>query len=322
MKNRVLVSVCMITYNHSEFIVQAIEGVLMQITDFDVELIISNDASADNTDELIYNILKDYCGSIVVDYIKHSNNIGMHLNGEFAIKRCRGEYIAICEGDDYWTDPNKLQLSVDFLEENSEYGLVHHDADHIFQNSKRVIYGYHKSHRIKVPIGYVYDKLLVQNFIQTPTVVFRNNLLKHYYDLDESIRNGHLMVDYVMWLTFSRHTKFFYIKTSMSVYRVLENSASHSTNLQKRMSFLDSYCNVKKYFLNGFCSDYVQVTDVDDYFHKEAALTCFRYGEVKMASNYSSRMNLLSVQNLVIFMLIYVSKNSNFIYKLLLKVIK
>jgi len=117
-------SVVIITYKHEEFISQAINGVLMQQCDFPVELIIGNDNSPDRTDEIIKDIIESYSGNIKIRYDNHAQNLGMIPNFISSLKKATGEYIAICEGDDYWTDPFKLQRQVNFLEDKQEYSLI------------------------------------------------------------------------------------------------------------------------------------------------------------------------------------------------------
>ena len=117
------VSVCMITYGHEKFIEQAINGVLMQECYFEVELIIANDCSPDKTDEVVKNILENHPRASWIKYTKHNENLGMMPNFIFALQQCKGEFIAVCEGDDYWTDPLKLQKQVDFMDHNSEYAI-------------------------------------------------------------------------------------------------------------------------------------------------------------------------------------------------------
>ena len=117
------VSVCMITYGHENYIRQAIEGVLMQECDFDIELIIANDCSPDQTDFVIKDILEKHPKKSYVKYFKHDKNLGMMPNFAFALGQCKGEFIAVCEGDDYWTDSLKLQKQVKFLRENNDYSI-------------------------------------------------------------------------------------------------------------------------------------------------------------------------------------------------------
>jgi glycosyltransferase involved in cell wall biosynthesis len=130
-----MVSVVMITYGHEKYIKQAIEGVLMQTCNFEIELIIANDCSADKTDDVIQAILKNNARSSIIRYIRHVDNLGISANFEYALGQAKSKYIALCEGDDYWTDPFKLQKQVDFLEASSKHVLVYHPWQVLDQES-------------------------------------------------------------------------------------------------------------------------------------------------------------------------------------------
>lgn len=112
----------MITYNHERFIKEAIQGVLNQKVNFDFEFIISNDSSSDNTNFYIQRIINAN-PQVHFKYFNHSKNKGMIDNFLFALKSCSGKYIALCEGDDYWTDSLKLQKQVNFLEAHPDYEM-------------------------------------------------------------------------------------------------------------------------------------------------------------------------------------------------------
>lgn len=107
-------SVVMISYKHAAFIREAIEGVLMQECDFGVELIIADDASPDSTSEVVKE-LASHPNYDRVKYTKHATNKGMVDNFVWALNQAKGRYVALCEGDDYWTDPLKLQKQVDLM---------------------------------------------------------------------------------------------------------------------------------------------------------------------------------------------------------------
>ena len=116
-----MVTVRTSTYQHASFIKQCIEGVLMQKTDFPIEFIIGEDFSKDGTREIVFEYAKKYPDIIRVftaDY-----NVGSKVNGRRCINAARGKYMALCEGDDYWVDPLKLQKQVDFLEKNPDYNF-------------------------------------------------------------------------------------------------------------------------------------------------------------------------------------------------------
>ena len=135
-------SVVMITYGHQDYIKEAIEGVLMQLVDFEIELIIANDKSPDKTEKIIHQIIKEHPKASWIQYVKHNENKGMMGNFTWALAQAQGKYIALCEGDDYWTDPLKLQKQVDFLEAHPECAFCFTRAEQEFTGTdkKNIIY--------------------------------------------------------------------------------------------------------------------------------------------------------------------------------------
>ena len=115
------ISVVMLAYNHEKYIIQAIEGVLMQQTTFPFELIIGEDCSTDNTRQICIEYREKYPD--IIRLLLPENNLGVVQNSNNTIAATRGKYMAFCEGDDYWTDPLKLQKQVDFLESNPDYSI-------------------------------------------------------------------------------------------------------------------------------------------------------------------------------------------------------
>lgn len=119
-------SVLMMTYNHEKFIAQALDSILMQEVNFDYEIVIGEDYSQDNTREILLKYQAKYPDKIKL--LLHEKNIGAMGNQIACMKACTGKYIAMLEGDDYWTDPHKLQKQVDFLENNPGYTLCFHSV--------------------------------------------------------------------------------------------------------------------------------------------------------------------------------------------------
>ncbi len=125
-KKDFMVSVSMITYNHEAFIAEAIEGVVMQKTTFPFELVIGEDCSTDNTRAICIEYQKKYPD--IIRLRLPEKNQGMMLNWINNIESGHGKYIALCDGDDYWTDPYKLQKQVDFMEANPDFALCSHSV--------------------------------------------------------------------------------------------------------------------------------------------------------------------------------------------------
>lgn len=211
MKQKPTVSVVMITYGHEKYIREAIEGVLMQEGDFELELIVANDCSPDATDAVVHAILKEHSRASCIHYIKHEKNIGMMPNFIFALQQAKGKHIALCDGDDYWTDPYKLQKQVVFLEANPDYVLCFHKIK-ILKPSGELVDDF----ITKVPENYETQETLARfgNYIHTPSVVFKNVIQE--FPLEFSLSP---IGDYFLYMLLTEHGKIKYFEEEMAVYR-------------------------------------------------------------------------------------------------------
>ncbi|MGL2988101.1 glycosyltransferase family 2 protein [Flavobacterium sp. RSSA_27] len=256
------VSVCMITYGHEKFIREAIEGVLIQECDFEVELIVANDCSPDQTDSVIQDIITNHPRGFWIKYIKQEANIGMMPNFIFALKECKGKYIALCEGDDYWTDPLKLQKQVDFLETNPDYVLCFHQVSILKTNGELV-----DDFITKVPKNYETIETLARlgNYIHTPSVIYRNIIKEFSFEFSQTP-----IGDYFLYMMLAEHGKLKFLEEKMAVYRFgvgihsthsplnmvranfklftlllsyFNNSSINSIFLERQLSVFDSYEN-------------------------------------------------------------------------------
>jgi len=127
-----LVSILMITFNQEKFIAQAIESVLMQRVNFKYEIVIGEDCSTDRTRDIVLEYQEKYSDRIKL--LLQGKNAGMHKNFVDTYYACMGKYIALLEGDDYWTDPYKLQKQVDFLEKNPDFAICFHNMQIIYED--------------------------------------------------------------------------------------------------------------------------------------------------------------------------------------------
>lgn len=120
------VNICLITYNHENYIAEAIESILKQVVNFRIRIVIGEDCSTDRTRAICAEYAAKYPDIIYLPTAE--GNIGMMKNFLRALKACEGKYIAFLEGDDYWTDPHKLQKQVDFLEQNPGFSACFHNV--------------------------------------------------------------------------------------------------------------------------------------------------------------------------------------------------
>jgi len=161
-----LVSINCLTYNHENFIATTINSFLIQKVSFPFEIIIGEDCSTDNTLKIANQYQAKYPNIIRV--LSNEKNLGAYQNGVNVLKASLGKYIALCEGDDYWTDPLKLQKQVDFLEQNTEYVMTYTSA-HTFSDNG-IIHG--KSGGSEKDLSE--EELMKTAAINTLTVCFRN----------------------------------------------------------------------------------------------------------------------------------------------------
>ena len=215
------VSVICITYNQKPYISKAIEGILMQETDFDFEIVINDDASTDGTTEIVKKYADLYPEKITA--VLHEENQfskGVPFSKILNLEKLKGDYIAICEGDDYWTDPKKLQIQADFLDKHKKYSGCFHasmrkdgntfDDIRIFPSKKERL---HKSVFTIKDIGKGY-------FMETCSVMYR---FRQYKEELISLIPGHIInADSFLIGYFASKGKFKYIDRLMSV-KIISN---------------------------------------------------------------------------------------------------
>lgn len=217
------VSVCMITYNHEEYISEAINSILKQQTDFNFELIIGEDLSTDTTRAICEKFVLKYPGRIIL--LESDKRYGMMNNFIRTLKSCKGKYIAVCEGDDYWTNKNKLQIQVDFLKQNHLFSLCCHDVYFQFGNKKK------RSFQWDAPAESDIHYLLKKgNYISTLSIVFRKNpFIIEFLNKFQDPPLG----DYILYVAAAHHGKIKFFKKCMGVYRVHGGGAWSQLGLQK-----------------------------------------------------------------------------------------
>jgi glycosyltransferase involved in cell wall biosynthesis len=211
MQDNVTVSIIMVTYGHEKYIRRAVEGVLSQKCNFKIELLLGNDCSPDNTSLIVNEIIKENPNSDRIVFIDRKTNIGGQKNFEDIFEKCTGKYIAHCEGDDYWTDPDKLQKQVDFMEANTDCVLTFHKVQILNPNGELT-----EDFITKVPNDYGSLETLARlgNYIHTPTVVYRNILKELPFEMQISP-----IGDYFLYLILAQHGYIKYFEEEMAVYR-------------------------------------------------------------------------------------------------------
>ena len=210
----------MTTYNHGAFISQAIDGVIAQKTDLVVELLIGDDCSTDETE----NVCRDYANRFPekIKYFRREKNLGMMPNFMDLLLRADGDYIAVCEGDDYWIDERKLQKQSDVL--NSDESVVFCAHNHYLLSGGKLIPGYTE---IREPIRRLgtEDYLLDPHF-QTASYFFRRSAMPVIFPpwFSDVLAGDHFLV-----LSLSLHGKIVFLNERMSVFRTSTGSVTSAS---------------------------------------------------------------------------------------------
>lgn len=212
-----LVSICCTTYNHKNYIKKALDGFVMQNTNFSFEVLVHDDASTDGTAEIIreYEIkYPDLIKPIYQNENQYSKKQGL-ISSKFVYPKARGKYIALCEGDDYWLSENKLQIQIDYLENNPQCSLCMHASLMISEDGNflsNTIRPYNKEHIYSI------DEIISQDnpLPQTSSFVFRKNLLNLQPTCFTEVPVG----DLPLRLFLATQGSVFYIDKFMSAYRV------------------------------------------------------------------------------------------------------
>lgn len=239
--NKVTVSVVVCSYNQEKYIKQTLDSIISQDNPYTWELIVCDDASKDNTPKIIKDYAKIYEEIIP---ILRSENLGIIKNLFDGISKCKGEYIMVCGGDDYYL-PNKIRNQIDYLKAHNHIGLVHSDVQIINEDGKVKGSGYGRDFHSLIDVLNNYS-------VKAPTMTFRKKDLDQYISEVNPVERGWLMEDVPMTLWFSANNKIAYLPGKMVSYRIIDNSISHQKSAEKILEFEKSAFSVLKFFQNKY----------------------------------------------------------------------
>jgi|GEM_PF-2165123 len=213
-----LVSACIITYNQQDYIAEAIKGALMQELDEAYEIVISDDCSTDDTPKIIRELAKK---DNRIRVIERSKNVGMHLNWLEAINACSGEFVALCEGDDFWTDKRKLSKQLAVFQNDASISCCFSDSSLLAEKSINLRFNsYLQENEVDLTRSrFGINELSISNFIPTCTVMFRKDGMLQ-------LPNEYFQSPYADWFVHLHNAikgDFYLIPEKTASYRLHEN---------------------------------------------------------------------------------------------------
>ncbi|MHB8520752.1 MAG: glycosyltransferase family 2 protein [Limisphaerales bacterium] len=226
------VSTLIITYNQEKYIGQAIESALMQKTTFAHEIVIGEDCSADRTRAIVSAFQARYPDQIRV--FLRERNLGPNRNLVQTLKACRGQYVALLEGDDYWTSPDKLQQQVEYLTQHSDCAICFHTVECRYEDGSQQPQPYPGSGHKEIT---TLDDILVRNYIQTCSVVFRAGLIAEFPEWYLNAEVG----DWPLHVMNARYGNIGFLAPVMGVHRISGDSVwSPLTDVQKALKIIET----------------------------------------------------------------------------------
>ncbi len=252
----VTTTVLIITYNHERFIAEAIESVLAQETDFEYEIVISEDCSTDSTREIVQDFARRFPGQIrLVLSERNQNNNEVLARG---LRIARGRYIALFDGDDYWTSPHKLQKQVDFLDLHRECSICFHNVNVVYDSDPTAQHPFFMGEpRVPVakpmpkPISTLSD-IAAENFIPTCSVMFRAGLFSDVPVWYKDLAFG----DWPLHVLNAEHGDIGYLDETLATYRIhsggyWSNNLRFYRTIQELEQIIEAYETINRYVDRG-----------------------------------------------------------------------
>ena len=286
-KKEVMVTVCIVTYNQEKWIRQTLDSVLAQQTDYPFEIIIGEDHGTDGTRAICQEYANKYDN---VTLLPSPTNLGVTANWIQCIQAGTGRYIMTCAGDDWWHNPNKIQLQVDFMEAHPECVVCHTDIDEYNENTAQTILNVKQTQGIIPPEGRIQKDILAgKEYISAVTMCIRRGAFKKYIPADEFAKRRFPREDWPTLLVLAAHGDIRYIPTSTATYRVGQDSITRTTNYDKIIARAHKDRAMTEYLYSLF-PEWGEFKDAD-YFdnigYHQAMMAAYRNNDYQVAHKFA-----------------------------------
>ena len=289
------ISVGIITYNQQDTIAQTLDSILCQKGDFDLEVVVGEDCSTDNTWAICQAYAERYPEQVLL--LENTHNLGIMANFARVMKACTGEYVGICAGDDYWCDEEKLQKQLEYFKAYPECGVCTTNGYRYLVRRDEMVPGVAPLQPIKdgnVSKHYFSESYQGGVYAMPLTMLFRRELLQ-YVDFDVFIDRGFPVEDYPMQAIMAMHTKWGHIDDMTVVYRVYSESATFiSYDHPKYMKYHRGLMDIRRYLRDKYALQLFNYSEeyIQEYlFYREYLLYLYQ-GDFSEAKKLINACNL------------------------------
>lgn len=301
-KNRTLISVIIPSYNRDETVGQTIESILAQEVDADIEIVIGDDCSTDNAREVLLAYKEKY--PEIIRLFLREQNMGLGANWAQCVKDCRGEFICNCDNDDYWHNPNKLQLQLDYMESHPDCNIL--ITNHRTHNRST---GEIKECKAEIDHSDIQQSMWGGAHFCNATIMYRADFMKAHLDLDEFIKRRLSLQDWPAWVILTAYTDIEVLPESTATWCVETVSITRPDSVAKLTKRLNADKEVCRYLGELFPVKFPYTDEMwDDYANGQLMSKAFQIGDFESAKKYgkiySSRgFKKICSQNKILFVL-------------------
>ena len=280
--NDIILSVYVATYNHEKYIERALDSILMQKIDYNMEILVGEDCSTDSTREILKEYEKNHPDSRMQIFYREKNMYGSECNNSQDLKlRCRGKYMIALEGDDFWTDENKLQRQVEFLETHPEYIAVAHNCVVVGEDSEPNGEVYQECEDTEYTFKHFFSEIMPG---QLATLMYRNYFIDEKFDYS-ILEKGLSPDDRLMYCALLCHGKIYCIQEKMSAYRHITThgssfSATNSFNYERQKRWQNELTE----YLRRHCGE--REVKISEYQYLNCIMQAVKYKQLTLAQAF------------------------------------
>lgn len=285
--NAPLVSIVIPSYNRADVVGRTIDSVLQQQCNFDFDIIIGDDFSNDNVRDILLNYQKSY--PEIIRLVFQEQNLGLGANWASCVKLCRGKYLAGCDNDDYWHNKDKLNLQVQFLERNPEYGMVHTNYRELNRETGGITEK--NIHNITYTVSIIKANFSGKFKCCNSSVMYRKSVIDEHVNLDDYIQNQFPLQDWPTWISIANYTKFWCLPVSTTTVGIGNESITRPKDYKKVLKRFERDKIMYKYLCDKFPDDLsYNEKAYDDYIDHTLLSLAYRRNDFSEAKKYALKL--------------------------------